>query len=137
MATRSRIAIEHQDGTVESIYCHWDGYPTHNGAILNEHYRDRSKVEKLIALGNISSLAPEVEPTGPHSFKNPQYGVVVAYHRDRDDHMSKPRINQSRAGYFRSDIESYGYLFTKEGEWIYACGHTSHRQSHPCSSIEY
>jgi hypothetical protein len=26
MATRSRIAIENQDGTVTSIYCHFDGY---------------------------------------------------------------------------------------------------------------
>jgi hypothetical protein len=26
MATRSRIAIENQDGTVQSIYCHFDGY---------------------------------------------------------------------------------------------------------------
>ena len=27
MATRSRIAIELSDGTVKSVYCHWDGYP--------------------------------------------------------------------------------------------------------------
>ena len=38
MATRSRIAIEKQDGTVDSIYCHWDVYLSHNGKILFNHY---------------------------------------------------------------------------------------------------
>lgn len=33
MATRSRIGIENQDGTVTSVYCHWDGYPENNGRI--------------------------------------------------------------------------------------------------------
>ena len=56
MATRSRIAIENEDGTVTSIYCHWDGYVDHNGMILQEHYNERSKVEALIALGDISYL---------------------------------------------------------------------------------
>ena len=49
MATRSRIAIENQDGTVKSIYCHWDGYISHNGKISFENY-DREKLEKLIFL---------------------------------------------------------------------------------------
>ena len=40
MATRSRIAIEKENGTVESIYCHWDGYPENNGRILVENYTD-------------------------------------------------------------------------------------------------
>ena len=61
MATRSRIAIENQDGTVLSIYCHWDGYPSHHGPILLENYTTQEKVESLIALGSISSLAPETE----------------------------------------------------------------------------
>jgi hypothetical protein len=54
MATRSRIAIETQDGII-SIYCHWDGHIETNGKILFENY-DREKTEQLIALGNISSL---------------------------------------------------------------------------------
>ena len=49
MATRSKIAIEDQDGTVRSIYCHWDGYPSHHGPILLEHYTTQEKVESLIA----------------------------------------------------------------------------------------
>ena len=34
MSTRSNIAIKRKNGTVESIYCHWDGYLSYNGKIL-------------------------------------------------------------------------------------------------------
>jgi hypothetical protein len=44
MATRSRIGIELEDGVIESIYCHWDGYPENNGKILLEHYQDPNKI---------------------------------------------------------------------------------------------
>jgi hypothetical protein len=56
MATRSRIAIENQDGTVTSIYCHFDGYIDGVGKILQENYNTREKMEQLIDLGDISSL---------------------------------------------------------------------------------
>ncbi len=35
MATRSRIAIENQDGSVTSVYCHWDGHIETNGVELD------------------------------------------------------------------------------------------------------
>ena len=60
MSTRSRIGIEFENGTVASIYCHWDGYPDNNGVILLEHYQDVEKIKQLIELGDISSLAPEI-----------------------------------------------------------------------------
>ena len=31
MATRSTISIQKNDGTIRSVYCHWDGYCEHNG----------------------------------------------------------------------------------------------------------
>ena len=34
MGTRSRIGIRNADDSVDSIYCHWDGYPDHNGRLL-------------------------------------------------------------------------------------------------------
>ena len=106
MATRSRIGIENENGTVSSIYCHWDGYPEHNGKVLKEHYTDRSKVEQLIELGDISSLREEP-------------GVTVAYHRDRGEDFQEARVDKNPERYFTSDIEEYGYLFTKNGEWVY------------------
>lgn len=119
MATRSRIGIEREDGTIVSVYCHWDGYPEHVGRILNENYYDREKAEQLVALGDLSSLAQRPEPDGieHHSFTQPAEGVTVAYHRDRGEEFSQ-RIDSDRAAWEASDLEEYGYLFTREGEWI-------------------
>jgi len=64
MGTRSRIAVMHGP-VAKSIYCHWDGYLEHNGAILLEHY-DSSKANELVSLGDMSALRPEIGT--PHAF---------------------------------------------------------------------
>lgn len=83
MSTKSIISNEKG-----SIYCHWDGYPTGVGKMLLEHYQDADKVNRLIALGNISYLEKEVETEKEHSFDCPAKGVTVAYHRDRGEEFS-------------------------------------------------
>jgi hypothetical protein len=45
---------------IRAVYCHWDGYLEHNGAILQKHYSNSPKVNNLIALGDLSSLRPEI-----------------------------------------------------------------------------
>jgi len=60
MGTRSTIALEFADGTVEQVYCHWDGYLAHNGQILLKHYSNPFVLQKLIDLGDISSLGKEI-----------------------------------------------------------------------------
>lgn len=137
MATRSRIGIETLEGSVKSIYCHWDGYPENNGTILLEHYKDREKVEKLIALGAISYLAEEVESTLDHSFDSPQDRVTVAYHRDRGSSYEGAEFNPSRESFVKSDVEEYGYLFTQDGEWLFINGHKnpSTREAVPLASV--
>ena len=69
MGTRSTIALEFADGTVQQVYCHWDGYLEHNGLILQEHYLDPFKLRDLIDLGGLSTLRPEVGVKRP--FDNP------------------------------------------------------------------
>jgi hypothetical protein len=106
MATRSRIAIENQDGTVTSIYCHFDGYLEGVGKTLFEHY-DREKTEKLMELGDISVLGESTLDT-------------IAYHRDRNedlDFKTFPNVedlfeNGSRSG------EEYIYCLAKNGIWL-------------------
>jgi len=120
MATRSRIAIENQDGTVQSIYCHWDGYVSGVGKTLFNHY-DREKLEKLIKLGDISSLGILLEPTDPnHTFENPQKGVTVAYCRDRgEDFYSTDYL--SVEGLFEngfSSAEEYVYCLNRDDIWL-------------------
>ena len=67
MGTRSNIGIKEKDN-VSYIFCHWDGYLSNNGVILNMFYRDIEKVKKLISLGSISSLGYDCEI--PNSIKN-------------------------------------------------------------------
>lgn len=124
MATRSRIGIQNQDGTVTSIYSHWDGYPSHNGKILKEHYTDRSKVESLIALGDISSLAESTECPEGHGFENRVEGYTVAYHRDRNEDFSQAKHPSVEEYLNKADVEEYGYLYTTEGEWICIDGYS-------------
>ena len=108
MATRSRIAIENQDGSVTSVYCHWDGYIKTNGVILNENYTTKDKVEELIALGNLSSLDETIERT-------------VAYHRDNGEYhliqISFINVEELFEDGFSMGVE-YIYCFTKDGIWL-------------------
>jgi hypothetical protein len=136
MATRSRIAIEKENGTVESIYCHWDGYPENNGRILVENYTDHEKVQALINLGDISSLAPNIDaaPDTGHTFNDPVNGVVVAYGRDRGETGVGKKSHSSVPDFFNGDIEEYGYLFTQEGQWLVK---SVVRDNQPCTVEDY
>ena len=60
MGTRSTIALEFADKSVEQVYCHWDGYLEHNGQILLKHYSNPFILRDLIDLGDISSLKPTI-----------------------------------------------------------------------------
>jgi hypothetical protein len=83
MGTRSTIALEYADGTVDQIYCHWDGYLDHNGVILRDHYSDPFKLRQLMDLGDMSSLAPDVGTQ--HSFERAPEGECTFYGRDRNE----------------------------------------------------
>lgn len=61
MATRSLIGVQEPNGSIKVIYCHWDGYPDHNGKILLNHYTDPEKIRALIDLGDLCQLGAEVE----------------------------------------------------------------------------
>ena len=59
MSTRCRIGIQNKNGTITSIYCHFDGYIDWVGKILVDNYKDEGKVKQLMSLGDISSLGTE------------------------------------------------------------------------------
>jgi hypothetical protein len=136
MATRSTIARYNlADGTVTSIYCHWDGAtvgkilkehytdsdPRWDGAtvgkILKEHYTDPTKLDQLLALGDLSYLAPEVGER--HDFDNPTEGWTLAYGRDRGETDVSAQEHTTVGEWIthrkRSDCE-YGYLWDA-GYW--------------------
>jgi hypothetical protein len=117
MATRSTIAYEAADGSIKSIYCHYDGYISHNGVILQKHYNSIERVTALVSLGNLSVLNPILKPTEEHSFDNRQTDVCVFYGRDRGESGQEPKTYRNLEFYrLSANMEEYNYLF-KDGAW--------------------
>lgn len=128
MSTRSKIAIKKKDGSIESIYCHSDGYLEYNGVILNNYYKDPEKVQKLINLGDISCLAPKVmpDPSRPHSFDydERQDDVTVAYGRDRGEKETDKKVFPNLDS-FKEHLEGtwceYAYMFDEtNNKWFWS-----------------
>ena len=55
MATRATIA-KLDDNGVKAIYSHSDNYLKHTGIILDQHYQNESKVDELLAHGDVSII---------------------------------------------------------------------------------
>jgi hypothetical protein len=83
MATRSTIARKTATG-IESIYCHWDGYPDGVGATLRSHYVNEEKITQLMTLGNLSVLGEEIG-TQKDFDTSVLNNECLAYGRDRGE----------------------------------------------------
>ena len=59
MGTRSRVGVMHGT-TCKSVYCHYDGYLSYTGEILNKHY-DSSMANALVARGDNSGVKETLE----------------------------------------------------------------------------
>jgi hypothetical protein len=116
MATRSTIAIENLDGTIHQVYCHWDGYLSNNGALLQKFYNTRELVEKLLSKGAISSLGEYVTDD------------MVKFERDTDHNYTSFYIYRGEITEIRHfkdfddyetnhQYEEFEYLFTKDNIW--------------------
>jgi len=118
MGTRASIMIERENGNVDGIYLHWDGYPSHVLPILENYYNTREKAEALINLGGISVLYKNISTNKPHSFDKPQKDVTIAYHRDRDEdlHIFK---NETVKYILKNCGAEYGYIFKLDNSWTY------------------
>lgn len=93
MGTRSDIIVHRTDGKWARIYCHWDGYLSYNGRILFDHYKDQKKVEKLVELGDLSSLKENIGRK--HSFDNVSKTMCTFYGRDRGEKDVDARVGNS------------------------------------------
>ena len=94
MGTRSTIALEFADGTVEQVYCHWDGYLEHNGQILAKHYMDPFKVRDLIALGGFSSLDTTVEATKSTAYTQRGEDLDINKFKDYEDYVANHQYEE-------------------------------------------
>ncbi len=118
MATRSTIALEFADGTVEQVYCHWDGYLEHNGQILLKHYSDPFKLQRLIDLGAISSLGPEIgekQDFDKRDTQNDNWSLIYA--RDRGEDLVKHKFKDYADYKANAQSEEYNYILRTDGKW--------------------
>ncbi len=123
MSTRSYIVKQIAEEKYRGIYCHSDGYLSHNGALLIDIYNTPEKVDELLALGDLSFLAPHLypDPSMPHSFdySQRQDGVTVAYCRDRGEEGTQAKDLDFEGLLQHADWCDYIYVFTEDGEWAY------------------
>ena len=113
MATRSRIGIELKNGSVLSVYHHWDGYPEWLGRILKTHYNTRALAAELIDGGDMSSCW--TEDRWNSETKAQEYGPQ--YYSQRGEECP-PRHDADLCEYLLPDgAEEYHYLF-RNGEWV-------------------
>jgi hypothetical protein len=102
MSTHAAIVTQTPEGEYRGIYVHHDGYPSHTGAILTEHYKTEEQIAELIDLGDLSSLGATIEQS-------------IAYHRDRGE---KKRITGSENLHWVVSKIDWDYLYLwAEGAW--------------------
>lgn len=116
MGTRSAIGYLQPSGSVRAVYCHWDGYPSHQEPILNKRYNSLAKVKALIKPGSMSSLETKYtwilhEEREPQPLYHCERGFEVGY--------SSPPITSNRpldTWFKEHDCE---YLYVWDGsKWI-------------------
>jgi hypothetical protein len=127
---------------VKSVYCHWDGYLAHNGAILQEHY-DSAKANNLVALGDLSSLKANIGEKHAFSqfelraeevagYKLLTENMCTFYGRDRGEKDTEFKVAHTFEE-FLEQADGCGaeyYYIMKDGVWY--CG-TTYENTHPLS----
>lgn len=116
MSTNSTITVRTADNERKTIYCHWDGYPSNNGAILLMYYNELNKAIALVNGGDLSALRPRIAPNKNevHSFSNSVEDVCVYYGRDRGETGVEAKVLTNGQSI---DKQEYNYYFDGE-KWF-------------------
>lgn len=98
MSTNATISVVYKDGTVKSVYLHWDGGSDAYHELVANH-NTQEDAEDLVELGSISTLGPR----------------VVSYHLWRNEPWDqvKPRCFNDIGEAIADNDESY--------HWVYFC----------------
>jgi len=140
MGTHSRIGVMHGD-KVKSVYCHWDGYLEHNGQVLAQYY-DSAKANNLVALGDMSTLRPQIgekhafsqfdlPPEEVEAYKELTRDWCTFYGRDRGEVSVWKVANTFEE--FLDQADGCGaefYYIMKDGVWYVG---TTYENTHPLS----
>lgn len=128
MGTNAYIGFEHDNGVIELVYCHFDGYPSHTGRILFEHY-DLERTKELVSMGDMSYLGRYMYS----SESDNESDVCVFYSRDRGEELSKPYAFDGYHDISKSLPSDYIYVIDKSGIWQFRY---SKNKWHPLSEID-
>lgn len=111
MATRARIGIQNDDGTIRSVYHHWDGYPEWLGKTLRQHFGTSSEVTTLVDGGDMSSCRTNL------GFNNESRDTAPLYYSERGE-TCPARVTTNFDAYMLeyNAGEEYNYLFVND-EW--------------------
>lgn len=103
MGTRSRVGIAHGD-TIKSVYCHYDGYLSCTGQILQQHY-DSVKTNALVARGDNSGIKEELD--------------AMNFYADRGEENVSWQVAHSLQEYVEQTSSCGGeyYYVMKNGVW--------------------
>lgn len=108
MSTRATVGIINKDGSIDSIYNHFDGYPSGLGDTLYKYYKDEQKVREMIALGDTSSVGDTIEESKKEAYISKGEPLNITHSRDLKDYFEK---------WADSWVEWY-YLFdTNDNRW--------------------
>jgi hypothetical protein len=121
MGTRSTIALEFADGTVQAVYCHWDGYLSNYGQILLKHYSDPFKVRDLIDLGGFSSLSETVEATAETAYTQRGEECRIDKFKDIQDYYTNvygEEYDYILSMNWEGKAQWYVRYWDTEGNWI-------------------
>ena len=105
MATTSSIALQDND-KVYQIYCHFDGYPEHNGEILKQFYDTKRKVKNLIKKGDMFSLDKKLSKCDTYDKKEKEPHPAI-----------ETTIFDFYTNYHDYEIRNYNYIFV-DNHWF-------------------
>lgn len=116
MSTRSRIGYQLDDGSILSVYHHWDGYPSGLGAKLIADYTTAEKVTDLIDGGDISTCMSRRTWDGVGTDDE-----VVLYYSERGDEGVEPIVATDENEFLQQTRQcdgEYAYVFNPlTSEW--------------------
>ena len=115
MGTRSRIGKQLADGSILSVYCHYDGYPEFNGRVLRDYFSSDDKVSELIDGGDMSCTWTNA---GWNNETLPESGPLHYTSRGESIVNNAPIIHDSLMDFIENG-EEFGYVFTSAGWTCY------------------
>lgn len=115
MSTHALIIAKLSNSVYGSIHLQYDGYEEHAGRILNTHYNNQTKIDALIALGDISTIG--YDPVIRKTDKAPSDMYCESYHFDRNEPWESCKYSLSVS--LDKIKEMYG---ADEYEYVYIWG---------------